>query len=149
MARRKKSRRSNARAEFPYRKSDEKALEEGERVGRAQYHHAMRSFANEILLNARKQFDEYNNESMDYIAEQVGITAEYTDWAINTPNALQTLYYSDSWLALEDYHGEDMTKWPKSLLDNFPSLVSNMARAAVARDIEEYIEGMRDEYFED
>lgn len=149
MTRRKKtSRRSNPKRGFPYRKSDEKALEEGERVGRAQYHHDMRSFAKEILEDARKQFETYD-EAREYIDERIHEDADGMQRVIYTHKAIQTLVYSDRWDAIEDDYGMDVSGWPSGPGGGLAGLVTVAAFFAVRQDITEYVDAMKDEYFED
>lgn len=140
MTRRKKSRRSNAKRGFPYRKSDEKAFEDGERVALARYHHDMRDFAKEILEEAKGQFEDYD-EAREWIDDRVHETADSVDRVIYTHKALQTLVYSDNWLAVEDVgleSGDDLTR-----------MITVAAFYAVRSDIENYIDAFKDEYFED
>lgn len=133
------ARRRNA-AKFPWDKKSEKTKEEGERIGRAQYHQSMRSFAKEILKDAAKQYDSYDDARED-IDERIHETADGTSWVIYTGENLDVMKYSDNWLAAE----EEGVVEPGDLSTILPVY----AYYAVRRDIEEYVDAHSDEYFKE
>lgn len=77
---------------FPYRASDDKALEKGEQVGRARYFQGLRESAKDIIRESK----EYDEEIGDMIHQ-------YADNAvIYTRDCLEILRFSDNWTAASD-----------------------------------------------
>lgn len=83
-------------AEFPYRREDEQALKEGEKVARARYYRSVRSTAKEILDEFAPQYGSYDQASgsiMDRIREEADSHVIYDHRNIDT------VVNSDNWLA--------------------------------------------------
>jgi hypothetical protein len=92
MARKTKTRRNPKKAGFPWRKSDDKAVEDGARVERARYYSSVKSAAAEIVKEA--------GDDEDRVSELI---SEYADSAVTyTSDAWRIAYISDNTDAIED-----------------------------------------------
>jgi hypothetical protein len=118
---------------------DERLIEQGKSALRRSYHESMRSFAKEILENAKEQGYEDYDDARDWIDEQVDQTADGTSWVIYTGQALDVLVASDNWDHVDD---EGL-----QLAENLSGVITQAAYYAVQQDLWEYVDAFQDEYF--
>lgn len=101
MARKTKTRRNPKKAAFPYRVSDNKAVEEGARVERARYYSDVKSTAAEIAAEADDDDDRVN----ELISEAAESAVTYTS------DAWRIAYISDNTDAIMDALGDNSSDW--------------------------------------
>jgi len=118
---------------------DERQIEEGKQALRRSYHESMRSFAKEILEEAKKGGYEDYDEAREWIDEQIHETADGTSWVIYTGQALDVLVASDNWQIIDD---EGL-----QLAESLTGVITQAAFYAVRADIQEYVDAFQDEYF--
>lgn len=121
--------------------NDEQKIEEGKSALRRAYHESMRSFAKEILRDAKENGYEDYDDARDYIDEKVDGTADGTSWVIYTHQALDVLVVSDNWQEIDEM--DELGELPNEI----SAAITHAAYFAVRADIWEYIEAFQDEYF--
>ncbi len=109
---------------------DEKQIEEGKRALRRSYYESVKSFAAEIIREAKERYPD-EDERREFVDEQIVQTAEGSSWVIYTHEALDVLVASENWLAIE----EDVEF---SYVD-LPSFISLAAYYALREDLTEEI----------
>lgn len=127
---------------FPFRKSDDNAVEKADQVLRARYYQTVRSYAESILQEAKQEGYEDFDRANEFLVERIHETADGAQEVIYTHKALQTLVYSDRWQAVEDT-GMELPD------DDLPRTVTIAAYYALSADIAEQVEALQDEYFTD
>ncbi len=132
-ARRTSTRRNPKKAGFPYRVSDNKALEEGEQVERARYFGGIRSFAEQIAKEARGDDDRIQ----ELIAEAADSAVTYTR------DAWKIAWNSDRSDAIEDVLGDDPAEWGAS---GVTDVITKIAFFAYEQDLREQVEAVRGDY---
>lgn len=116
-------------SKFPYRKKDDKALEEGEQIARARYRQDLRRMAQSLLEEHKQYPDQEISEMIDQGADNA---------VIYTRNALEILVESDNWTAIEDMGME--------IPQDVTQAVTLIAYFAYRQDLEQYVEAYASEH---
>lgn len=131
-----------AKNRFPYRSSDDKAVEQAQQVLKARYYDSIRSMGDEILQEAKREgYEDYDN-AREYLQDRIHETADGSSLVIYTHEAINTLLQSDNWQAVEPT-GMELPD------DDLPRTFTVAAYYAVVTDLAEHIEANQDEYFTD
>jgi len=126
MARKTKTRRNPKKAGFPYRKQDDKALEDGMRVEQARYYAQIRS--NVAAIKEEAGDDEERIDELIY---------EYADSAVTyTRDAWRIAWLSDRSDAIEDAMGDDPSDWGAT---GVTDAITKIAYFAYAQDLREHL----------
>jgi len=129
-------------SKFPYRASDDKAVENAQQVLKARYYQTVRSYATDILKEAQDAGYEDIEEARGFIDEKVHETADGSAEVIYTHRAINTLYQSDNWTEIDEVGLEGSAS-------ELSSLVTVAAYYALRADILEQVEADADEYLFD
>ncbi len=98
---------------------DEKLIEQGKSALRRAYYESVKSFAADIIREAKERYpdEDQEDERRESVGEQIHETADGSSWVIYTHQALDVLVASENWLAIEDagfggeYSDEELTKF--------------------------------------
>lgn len=129
------------KTEFPYRKSDDKALADGQQVARARYHREVDAAARSLLEDMDKglsgsDLEEALEQSIDEGAESANTY---------TRDSLEIIMYSDRWTAMGDAIDEGIASFEG--VTDVSDAVSKIAFWAYRQDLREQVEAHKSDYF--
>lgn len=134
---------SNKIPQFPYRKSDDKALADGQQVAKARYHREVDAAARGLLDDTDKSLsgsdlEEVLDQSIDEAAESANTY---------TRDSLEIIMYSDRWTAMGDAIDEGIASFEG--VTDVSEAVSKIAFWAYRQDLREQVEAHKSDYFPD
>lgn len=131
------------KTEFPYRKSDDKALADGQQVARARYHREVDAAARSLLEDMDK------NLSSDDLDEAIRQRIDEESESANTytRDSLDIIMYSDSWTAIDDAKDEGLMEY--LTFNDTSDMVHQIAFWAYRKDLTDQVEAHKSDYFPD
>lgn len=130
------------KTEFPYRKSDDKALADGQQVARARYYREVDAAARSLLEELK---DEDPNDVDEAIDERIWSASN--DAVTYTRDQLEIIMHSDSWLAADDAAEEGAFDWGQ--INNVTDATGAIAFQAYKSDLTKQVEAHKSDYFPD
>jgi len=129
------------KTEFPYRKSDDKALADGQQVAKARYHREVDAAARSILKDMDKGLSESDLE--EALDQRIDEDAESAN--TYTRDSLEIIMYSDRWEAMGDAIDQGIASFEG--VTDVSEAVSKIAFWAYRQDLREQVEAHKSDYF--
>lgn len=132
-----------AKPSFPYRTSDNKAVEQAQQVLRARYYRTIDEAARRILKSAADSFEPDDAGLEDYVYAQVADYIEESGLIRPAANALNTLQQSEAWREVDSAVDEGLVDLPGNEIQETLRIA---AYYAVLHDLVQKIDGLSEEY---